>query len=91
MRIFVFGGSSFRVVSPATYEYEDDNAKSLGIRLEYGDNSFLLCGDCTAESEQALASMQNEFLTFVSNSQSFHSKALDMFIKFYRHFYGKAF
>ena len=28
---------------------------------------------------------------FVSNSQSFHSKALDMFIKFYRHFYGKAF
>ena len=28
---------------------------------------------------------------FVSSSQSFHSKALDMFIKFYRHFYGKAF
>ena len=78
---FSFGGSSFRVVSPATYEYEDDNAKSLGIRLEYGDNSFLLCGDCTAESEQDLLYLGTELQSDVfaanhhgskySNSQEF--------------------
>lgn len=51
---FSFADSSFRVVSPAAYEYEDSNSNSLGIRLEYGDNSFLICGDCTEESEQDL-------------------------------------
>lgn len=51
---FTFADSSFRVVSPASYEYEDGNSNSLGIRLEYGDNSFLICGDCTEESEQDL-------------------------------------
>lgn len=49
---FSFAESSFRVVSPVSYEYKDANSNSLGIRLEYGENSFLLCGDCTEESEQ---------------------------------------
>ncbi len=78
---FSFGDSSFRVVSPATYEYEDDNSKSLGIRLEYGQNSFLLCGDCTEESEQDLLYFGTELQSDVfaanhhgsqySNSQEF--------------------
>lgn len=49
---FSFAESSFRVVSPVSYEYRDANSNSLGIRLEYGENSFLICGDCTEESEQ---------------------------------------
>lgn len=51
---FAFSHSSFRVVSPASYEYEEGNSNSLGIRLEYEENSFLICGDCTEESEQDL-------------------------------------
>ncbi len=51
---FTFADSSFRIVSPASYEYEDGNSNSLGIRLEYEDSSFLICGDCTEESEQDL-------------------------------------
>lgn len=49
---YTFADSSFRVVCPASYSYQDANSNSLGIRLSYGDNSFLICGDCTEESEQ---------------------------------------
>lgn len=51
---YEFAQSSFRVVSPGAYQYKDVNANSLGIRLAYGSSSFLICGDCTAESEQDL-------------------------------------
>lgn len=78
---FSFGDSSFRVVSPASYTYEDANSNSLGIRLEYGKNSFLLCGDCTEESEQDLLYLGTELKSDVyaanhhgskySNSQEF--------------------
>lgn len=49
---YAFAYSSFRIVSPASYEYADPNSNSLGIRLSYGENSFLICGDSTEESEQ---------------------------------------
>lgn len=49
---YTFADSSFRVVCPASYSYQDANSNSLGIRLSYGDSSFLICGDCTEESEQ---------------------------------------
>ncbi len=51
---FSFADSSFRIVSPVAYSYKDANSNSLGIRLEHGANSFLICGDCTEESEQDL-------------------------------------
>ena len=47
---YAFAYSSFRIVGPEDV-YDDANSNSLGIRLQYGDNSFLICGDCTAESE----------------------------------------
>ena len=49
---YTFADSSFQVVCPVAYSYEDANSNSLGIRLSYKDNSFLICGDCTEESEQ---------------------------------------
>lgn len=49
---YAFADSSFRVVCPVSYSYDDANSNSLGIRLSYGDSSFLICGDCTEESEQ---------------------------------------
>lgn len=51
---YAFAQSSFRVVSPGAYQYTDANSNSLGIRLAYGSSSFLICGDCTKESEQDL-------------------------------------
>lgn len=57
---FFFAESSFRVVSPVSYEYKDANSNSLGIRLEYGENSFLLCGDCTEESEQDMLHLDTD-------------------------------
>lgn len=66
---YEFAKSSFRIVSPASYEYTDDNSNSLGIRLEYQDNSFLICGDCTEESEQDLLYLGVEMKSdvFVAN------------------------
>lgn len=52
--IYEFADSSFRIVAPAYYGYEDSNSNSIGIRMEYGENSFLISGDCTEESEQDL-------------------------------------
>lgn len=49
---FFFADSSFRIVSPASYTYKDTNSNSIGIRLEYGENSFFIGGDGTEESEQ---------------------------------------
>lgn len=49
---YSFAQSSLLVVGPVSYEYADGNANSIGIRISYEDNSFLICGDCTEEAEQ---------------------------------------
>ncbi len=48
---FSFGDSTITIVGPVTYDYDDSNARSLCIRIEYGENSFLICGDATTETE----------------------------------------
>jgi beta-lactamase superfamily II metal-dependent hydrolase len=47
----IWGETSISIVGPIGYEYSDSNSNSLGIKLVYGDTSFLICGDATSETE----------------------------------------
>ena len=48
---YTLGDASFTVVCPKAYDPKEDNDNSVGIRLVYGDTSFLICGDA---EEQAM-------------------------------------
>ncbi len=48
---YTLGEAKFTVVCPDTYDHEDSNDNSIGIRLVYGGTSFLICGDATSEME----------------------------------------
>lgn len=47
---YSLGEAVFTIVAPAA-DYEDDNNRSIGIRLVHGGNSFLMLGDAEKESE----------------------------------------
>lgn len=49
---FALGTASFTIVAPINYDYSDSNNNSIGIKLTFGSNSFLILGDAEAESEQ---------------------------------------
>lgn len=51
---YAFAESTIRIVAPVSYTYEDSNSNSIGIRVSYGDNSVLICGDATKETEEDL-------------------------------------
>lgn len=44
------GVAKFTIIAP-NRKYSEINDWSIGIKLVYGDNSFLLCGDAQADSE----------------------------------------
>ena len=48
---FALGNSSFTVVSPDNYQYDDENNRSIGIRINDDNHSFLVLGDAEKESE----------------------------------------
>lgn len=49
---FSLGEASFTLLSPVK-EYDDDlNDWSVGVRLSYGDNAFVMCGDAEEKAEQ---------------------------------------
>lgn len=48
---YTLGNASFVIISPNSSEYESLNDYSIGIKLTYGDNSFILAGDIQAVSE----------------------------------------
>lgn len=48
---YVLGGASFSILAPVKQYKEDLNNWSVGIRLSYGDNHFVLCGDAEAQAE----------------------------------------
>lgn len=52
--IYDFGDAYFTIVCPDQYGYSDDNDNSIGIRLVYGENSFLILGDASSEIEQVM-------------------------------------
>lgn len=53
---YELGNAEFTIVCPKNYQYEEENDNSVGLRLEYGNNSFLICGDASAESEEDMIS-----------------------------------
>lgn len=48
---FTLGNASFVIISPNSSSYESLNDYSIGIKLIYGSNSFILTGDAHAVSE----------------------------------------
>lgn len=48
---YTLGNASFVIISPNASSYEALNDYSIGIKLTYGSNSFLLAGDIQAVSE----------------------------------------
>ncbi len=48
---YTLGNASFVIISPNSSGYESLNDYSIGIKLTYGSNSFLLAGDAQAVSE----------------------------------------
>ena len=57
---YSIGDASFTVLSPSAEiaeqaaENDDLNNLSVGIRLVYGSNAFVLCGDAESDSEEAM-------------------------------------
>lgn len=51
-----FGTGTFTVLAPASINAADDNANSVVIKLENGENSFIFTGDADNESESAICS-----------------------------------
>lgn len=51
---YALGEAEITVVCPDNYEYSDVNDNSVGVRIEHGENSFLLCGDAGEKSEKAM-------------------------------------
>ncbi|WP_027640965.1 ComEC/Rec2 family competence protein [Enterocloster clostridioformis] len=46
------GNASFTILSPVKDYGKDLNNWSVGIRLTYGDNSFVMCGDAENQAEE---------------------------------------
>lgn len=51
---FNLNNSNFTIVGPQTYNFSEDNDRSIVIKLEYGDRKFLFPGDAAKESESAM-------------------------------------
>lgn len=49
---YSLGMASFTILSPVRDYDTDLNNWSVGIRLSYGNNGFVMCGDAEAEAEQ---------------------------------------
>ena len=48
---YTLGNASFTIVAPVKDYGNDLNNWSVGIRLTYGSNSFLMCGDAESQAE----------------------------------------
>lgn len=54
--IFTLGDAEFTVLcpEPELVSQDDMNNSSVGIKLVHGENSFVMCGDAEAKSEQEM-------------------------------------
>lgn len=50
--VYELGGASFQILGPDRDYGDDLNNWSVGIRLDYGSNSFVLCGDAEKGAEE---------------------------------------
>lgn len=48
---FMLGSAKITVIAPNSDWYEDANNYSIVLRVDYGEKSFMICGDCLKESE----------------------------------------
>ncbi len=53
-KIYQLGNATFKIVAPISQNSEDLNENSVVVRLEYGENSFLLTGDASGDEEREL-------------------------------------
>lgn len=51
---YELGPAEFTIIAPNSSSYEDLNDYSVGIKLTYGSNSFLLTGDASSLSEEEM-------------------------------------
>ncbi|MBP3488392.1 MAG: MBL fold metallo-hydrolase [Roseburia sp.] len=51
---YTLGGAEFTVVCPDGYDAPDANDNSVGVRLTYGETSFLICGDAGTGVERRM-------------------------------------
>lgn len=57
---YTFGDAVFTIAAPITYSEDNENDNSVGIRMTYGDTSFLIYGDGEEASEQAMIASGEE-------------------------------
>ena len=57
---YTFGDAVFTIVAPIAYSEDNENDNSVGIRMTYGDTSFLIYGDGEEASEQAMIASGEE-------------------------------
>lgn len=51
---YTLGDAEFTVVCPDNYDASDANDNSVGVRLTYGETSFLICGDAGTGVERRM-------------------------------------
>lgn len=51
---YTLGDASFQIIAPNSDDYEDLNDYSVGIRLVYGDTSYVFAGDADVVSEEEM-------------------------------------
>lgn len=51
---YSLGNARFAILSPTKDKYEDLNAYSIAIRLDYGQQSFIFLGDCEKDNENEM-------------------------------------
>lgn len=51
---YTLGDAEFTVVCPNAYDASDGNDNSIGIRLVFGENAFLICGDAGIAVEKEM-------------------------------------
>ena len=51
---YEFGDGSFQIIAPNSETYSDLNAYSVGIRLVYGNTSYVFAGDAETVSEEEM-------------------------------------
>lgn len=49
--VYQLGDASFEIIAPNQDYGDDNNNWSIGIKLVYGENRFIMCGDAEAEAE----------------------------------------
>ncbi len=78
---YYLGSATFEVVGPLYYSHKDDNDNSIGIRVHYGDNTFLFLGDTSEEGEQELLNYGIDLKSdvyMVSHHGSMYSSSMDL-------------